>query len=1477
MNNRNRDEFTESTKNLLAKQAGWLCSDPQCRRHTVGSNSAGNDVIVVGVAAHIRAAAPGGPRYDPSMSRDERRSVDNGIWLCQIHARAVDSNDPQFTVKLLHAWKRKAQRDSRQRVVRGTPAPGGAFQEEFEQELQARLRAGAIQDLEGFRRSAAWPPNAVARRFRIEDEQEQITTSAAAAALLTVDNLIVVAEPGMGKTTMVFQIAEAALENGQRSPIVVPLGEWSAGGLPLVETILRRASFGDISERQFRAVAANPGLTLLLDGWNEIDTAFRKRAIAELRQLQRELPNLGLLIATRRQAIDVPVKGTHVTLEPLGETEQLALAKAAHGIAGERLLDEAWRTAGVRELVRIPLYLDALLKLPAGEEAPTTKEEVLRRLVAAHEEDHQIAEALLRASEGLHERYLTDLAAVATYSALTTVPEALARRSVLRTGRTLLEEEQIAAMPEPRTILELLVDHHQLVHAGDPPTFSFQHQQIREWYASRYVEQLMLISVDDCGALEDLKREVLDRYPWEEAILFAFERLARGREADQAVCAPAILAAFEVDPMLAAEMIHRSTDEVWKQVSRTILDLVARWHIPGKVDRAVRFMIASGRDEFCHQVWALIAHDEGQIRLATLHAGIGRRTSTLGRGASERIRALAPEARRDVLCCVAYDGDIDGLDLVATVAKSEPDAEVKAAAIEALAFRDAGRHVAEALQDADNEIFDLLAKNGQIDHTRNEHVQERLAAARERSRTYAMTPQKRISEFLYGPDAKGDEEELTNAVATIEIEGGTGRLTSWIHEVKERFPGAVANGMLRRVLEDRELPYHIIELMAGVGFALEDEAILELVLNENTHNHRAEAAASVLGPDAVGYLIDQMLTLVEQIQEGEWGDRALVARRQDLQRRIEHSQTTHLLAAIKARSEHASSRQISGLAGLVRGHRQRIDADGQGIDANAHAQIAELVEEWGNRLLGSIDATREQLASVAALAKYAPSPKLLPVLKRLLDEELRRWRVVQAQAQATEYRPGHTTNEARIRWCHWHQASFLAIGGPETAALMEQYLLDEEFGGSAASVLAGQWRAANEPEDRRWWRSHPDFSLVAEKRAAREVHPEPSSAEADAIFYTVERLIHTDPTDEEKKQAVALATVAAALPHGERNETLSTLVPMANVLARRSLLIQLVLSGQTIDVEWVKTGIADLRASAHRIKLALAGQLPRRDILRSEIAGLQENDELPRWVSLLPFTNAPSETIEVLYEQPEQHCTPKALEPLLSALTYAPGEEAESVLFRIAEADPRLYAERAWHEAVCGRGTLSAATQLIQLLATGVLGGGYQGSQRDMVMRLSRLVDEHPELRRFTSQTLQTEPLPAGLTVLAQVLAENPDQECLMTLIQLEMKHHRMFASYRTVQSAVIEQVPSRARRGSFELVPVPAIELRRHLLAMTTDGGPNDVAARYLCAIDSIREDYGVADAEPRHPDISSGQQWPMMPSRAQPARASLPRNHAR
>lgn len=106
----NRDNFSEDTKNRAARRVGFLCSKPDCRCHTVGPSAESSRAVSnIGVAAHICAAAPGGKRYNPKMTPEERMSIDNCIWLCQTDARLIDTDEATYTVELLQHWKSEAE------------------------------------------------------------------------------------------------------------------------------------------------------------------------------------------------------------------------------------------------------------------------------------------------------------------------------------------------------------------------------------------------------------------------------------------------------------------------------------------------------------------------------------------------------------------------------------------------------------------------------------------------------------------------------------------------------------------------------------------------------------------------------------------------------------------------------------------------------------------------------------------------------------------------------------------------------------------------------------------------------------------------------------------------------------------------------------------------------------------------------------------------------------------------------------------------------------------------------------------------------------------------------------------------------------------------------------------------------------------------------------------------------------------------
>ena len=313
------------------------------------------------------------------------------------------------------------------------------------------------------------------------------------------------------------------------------------------------------------------------------------------------------------------------------------------------------------------------------------------------------------------------------------------------------------------------MSHHLLVRTREPVRYRFQHQQFQEWYASHEVETTMLESAANAEALAKLRAEILDLREWEEPILFAMERMARGDERQQTACGVAIVAAFEVDPILAAEMIFRATDAVWAKVSETIQNFIRRWHSPAKLDRAVRFMITSGRPEFRDLVWPLITNEDDQKSLSALRAARRFRPSVLGPNAMKDILSLPLTVRKTVVSEIAYNSGMDGLDLAALVAKNDPDPELKAAAVGGMSFRRADRHVADVLSTADDDTFDLVCREGHLEEIDDKAVQERLAAARARSEK-EVSDYERLRAIVYARDGEDHSADLTALVATMEID-----------------------------------------------------------------------------------------------------------------------------------------------------------------------------------------------------------------------------------------------------------------------------------------------------------------------------------------------------------------------------------------------------------------------------------------------------------------------------------------------------------------------------------------------------------------------------------------------------------------------------------------------------------------------------------------------------------------------------------
>ena len=104
-----RDNVTKSVREKVADIVGFRCSNPQCQKLTSGPAIDTTRAINIGEAAHITAASPGGPRYDRTLSPDQRSSINNAIWLCGACATMIDRDTERFTVKVLREFREQAE------------------------------------------------------------------------------------------------------------------------------------------------------------------------------------------------------------------------------------------------------------------------------------------------------------------------------------------------------------------------------------------------------------------------------------------------------------------------------------------------------------------------------------------------------------------------------------------------------------------------------------------------------------------------------------------------------------------------------------------------------------------------------------------------------------------------------------------------------------------------------------------------------------------------------------------------------------------------------------------------------------------------------------------------------------------------------------------------------------------------------------------------------------------------------------------------------------------------------------------------------------------------------------------------------------------------------------------------------------------------------------------------------------------------
>uniref|UniRef100_A0A1X7UD46 Uncharacterized protein n=1 Tax=Amphimedon queenslandica TaxID=400682 RepID=A0A1X7UD46_AMPQE len=137
-----RDDFTKKTVELLSRRSGGRCS--MCGCNTWGPNDKPYSYTNIGKAAHITAAAEGGPRYDSKMDSEMRSSVKNGLWLCSNCHDIVDRNPDLYSVKYLKELKSGAEERARREIGVANKAKMGGTSKDS---VSVGVSAGAILEI----------------------------------------------------------------------------------------------------------------------------------------------------------------------------------------------------------------------------------------------------------------------------------------------------------------------------------------------------------------------------------------------------------------------------------------------------------------------------------------------------------------------------------------------------------------------------------------------------------------------------------------------------------------------------------------------------------------------------------------------------------------------------------------------------------------------------------------------------------------------------------------------------------------------------------------------------------------------------------------------------------------------------------------------------------------------------------------------------------------------------------------------------------------------------------------------------------------------------------------------------------------------------------------------------------------------------------------------------------------------------------
>ena len=1273
---------------------------------------------------------------------------------------------------------------------------------------------------------------------------------------------------GRGKTTTLIQLAQRSRTDG--TPFMVDLPAWTSSRRGILEYIAGMPAFltEDLTAADLAHVQQTEPFLFLLNGWNEIAESNSTQANDALRELERDFPSAGIIVATRTHHLTPPLPGAlRLRLLHLRRRQRADYLVARLGAKGDELRARIDADLSLDELTRTPFILSEVASLfEADAEIPSTKIGVVNQVLRLQEQRDEHRNALQAAPIfGRQTDYLKALATEMTRRGAVELLEADGRTIVAAVAQELANSGQIELVGAP-TVLATLTAHHVLELVDYPQAaFRFEHQQLQEYYAALDIRaRLLNLRDDDHEVTGCFTADYVNDPAWAEPLRMIAETFAQqsgdggADKRNTRAGGKLVEMALAVDLVFAGELAQLCGSTVWNEVCSVVSErfrAVYAIHDGNYRHYALAAMLASGVDDFSDIIVPLLSEKDRGTQLHTYWLWPDIRVSSLGQNWREQVRGWSDEARADFVSQLLHHR-IDGE--VVVFAVEDNSIAVKKAAASGLMWTRSDDALTCILESMDAQTFEDVARKNA----------SRMPTAL-RSKTVAAM--RRFIETSTDHPAR-----LRTALDLVEF--GEAGLDGVIKDVMAALPGGDIRNLgphyIRPTLEllrntDPVWTSKWVAIQISEGALYEHEywlpfataipddlaeKFLQRLETEDLKNTRFEGMIAVIAACADARLAAHVFAELRELRrkvDAEPGQRhefecQVMSQLEAVFRRLpDDVAAAGVISSVTAGDPLDIKVAADLFSRLARSEMEPLRVADDDLKARLRAYFRGSVD----LVLSQDDFNGEEKANLASSIAQVGEPEDMADLVTLIRADIER--MCRAQSVHTTGDHGPLGNGGIWSYARWHIAAVIHLDPAGADQVLIDLLPEPEYLTDAAAAMVRDFVPKREHSFDTTFR----YDLMWAAREART--PPPGNDQRRTRFV-----------------AALKAEIKRLREQNEDGKSAAGLKALANVLASidgrgsaAAVLDVIAMPGQWD--QYTRFDAAERLLMAGVVLPATTAFALADSILERTEKWMQDSDKylLRRILALCPFVDDPAAGIAKMCDVlRKRRLRGYELRELVTALGESRSDAAIDLLYELAsDAQTFEQCEDNFINAVAALDTPRARELLLGFVDPDIRGIAlprHPHCENVLVARLMELAQRRPEASARLRQLCERNLPELNRHVLSRVMDWLGTPEALaanLNLIDDAKSSPVPQGIWDQLESAFVERRPYGQNPNVFTEHARASNELRVRLFRMALqDLKRRESAFMLLGKIEEWRLAHGRPTGEPRHPNLASGQSWP-------------------